>query len=131
MIQQGHFVLPRYGNSPLRFYGTKLASECGDDAELRWYTIDVYQTQGGKYVVHVVFHTNWRGESDHDWVAVVDDAHGVAEALRKYDVLPPGRGYPPGYEEKQQHLRAILQRDFDDLATDLLESQGVFAEEIE
>ena len=130
MIQQTSFTLPRSGNSPLKFEGRLLTEMDSDHEALRWYTVAIYQTRGGKYVVHVRFHTSWRGESDHDWVHVADSASDVATALRSYDVLPPGRGFPPGYEERQNKLRAACQRDYDDLVTEVLE-EDIFVEAIE
>ena len=128
--QQGKHTLPRSGNSSISFMGQQLIELDGEPDSLRWYTIAIYITTGGKYVVHCHFHTNWRGESDHDWVEVVDTAAGVAPALRSYDVLPPGRGFPPGYDERQAKLRAVLQRDYDDLVTEVLEEE-LFTEELD
>lgn len=128
--QQSKHTLPRSNNSPLSFTGRLLDEVDGESDHLRWYVLHVYQTTGGKYVVHVQFRTRWRGESDHDWVQVVDDASGVAKALREYDVLPPGRGFPPGYDSRQAALRAALQRDYDDLVTEILDAD-LFTEEIE
>lgn len=126
-------TLTRTGYPPLRFQGEMIAEADTEQRQaLRWYKAEIYRSEAGKLVVFVGFRSNWEGEAEHDWVTVCDTPAQVAEALRTYDVLPPGRGYPPSdqYKDRQEKLRSHLQRDYDTMVSDLLDSD-LFIETLE
>jgi len=117
-------TLQRTGMPPLQFDGVLVAEADTEHLEaLRWYTSSIYQV-GDRYVVSVGFRSNWDGEAEHDTVFVCDSNSHVISALRSYDVLPPGRGYPGSeqYRDRQAKLRSYLQRDYDTMISDLLDS---------
>lgn len=119
------YTLTRTGYPPLRFQGELIAeSDTEQTQALRWYKAEIYRAENGSLVVTVGFRTNWEGEAEHDWVAVCETPAIAAETLRTYDVLPPGRGYPPSeqYRDRQEKLRSHLQRDYDAMISDLLDT---------
>lgn len=117
------YTLQRTGHPPLRFDGELIAEADTEHLEaLRWYSSAIYRSVD-QFVVSVGFRSNWDGEAEHDSVFVCDSTSGVISALRAYDVLPPGRGYPSSeqYRDRQAKLRSHLQRDYDGMVTDLLD----------
>lgn len=110
---------------PLQFEGALIRESDTEHLEaLRWYTSSIYRA-GDRYVVSIGFRSNWDGEAEHDSVFVCDSTADVIAALRAYDVLPPGRGYPgtDQYRDRQEKLRSYLQRDYDGMVTDLLDAE--------
>lgn len=125
-------TLQRTGASPLRFTGSLIAEADNETVENnRWYQIRIYES-GHRYVVHVGFRTRWESERDHDTVEVIDSPGKVADVLRRYDVLPENRGYPPTpvFAERQARLRNALQRDYGLLVSQILDSE-IFTESLD
>lgn len=130
------FTVRRDGDAPLKFCGTILAE--GDSAQrngqdsTRWHETTIYQTVGGKYVVAIAFRTRWKGEGDVELASVCDSPKGVILALREYDPVPAGIGFPPGeqFEAKQQRLLADLRGRWGGLVSSLLADCG-FSERVE
>jgi hypothetical protein len=127
------YTLTRTGMPPLRFQGEIIAEADTQQLQaLRWYKATVYQEKEGRFVVEVGFRSSWEGEAEHDWVTVCHKPSEVAFALKNYDVLPPGRGYPPSeaYQDRQAKLRSHLQRDYDGMVSDLLDDD-IFVESLD
>lgn len=127
------YTLTRTGLPPLRFQGEVIAEADTEQLQaLRWYKATIYKEKEGRFVVSIGFRSNWEGETEHDWVAICRNPSDVASSLRVYDVLPPGRGYPPSdsYQERQAKLRAHLQRDYDSMISELLD-EDIFVESLD
>lgn len=91
-------TLTRTGAAPLRFTGTRIAGVgttiCGQD---RWHNLNLYQItegpQAGAYVVEVVYHSRWDGETEHHHVDLAADGRSIGEILHRYDPTAPVVGF--------------------------------------
>ena len=123
--------LTRAGHAPLVFAGELVAEkaakpEAGRSDHLRWHDLRVYRTAGGKLVAEIVFRTEWKRETDEHAAIACDDEGALIDALRSYDPVRPGIGFPPGaqFREKQARLEAGLPRDYEARVTAVLEQLG-------
>lgn len=151
MATMQEFRLKRTGQMPLAFTGRRLAVAGGKNFagrdQVRWYELAIYETAGGRYVLEVVYRTEWRGETPHFFAAVAAAgstpsagsgqagsrrADEFAETLEGYDPLACVQGFPPteANAAKQKNLLAHMRRQYEKAVTDLLESAGP-AEHIE
>lgn len=131
------YQISRDGDTPLTFRGEEIATANSHADEggnrNRWHEVTVYRTEGGRYVVGIEYHTQWRGEQDrHDAVALGPDLAEVAECLRTTIPIPDGIGYPPKpqYADRQARMKASLRTRWEVMVGELLEVIGA-AERIE
>lgn len=108
------FTIPRTGDAPVVFEGEHLAEvstrlAAGRERN-RWFEVDLYRTQAGKYVLAIDFHTMWQGEHDTSRVVLCDSPADVRAELTLFNPLEDVGGYPPGdvYAEKQSRLERAL-----------------------
>lgn len=105
------YKLERTGLPPLSFEGQLLAEAEGQRRnENRWHEIRAYQTKGGRYVLEIVYRTQWQGETDHHWVIDAESPKALTEGVKEYNPVMYALGFPPGkqFEEKQQRMIAGL-----------------------
>ena len=104
-------TLERTGNRPLQFEGEEIAHSDtqwshGKDAS-RWHELTLYREKNGRYFLHIVYKTRWKGELENHTVEECGDGERLAEYLQ-YEYDPTGFlvGYPHGqqFEEKQARL---------------------------
>ena len=121
------FSIRPSGKRPIAFRGEELASatskRTSGQTSTRWHDLTLFKTEGGSYVLKIVFRTQWENEIDRIWAEVLADPVLVAEALEEHDPTPEGIGFPHGdsYREKQQRLEADLRVRFQDAVSELLE----------
>ena len=120
-------VLSRTGQGPLAFEGEMLSAATGKMASgkgrSRWHNLAVYQPAGGKYVVAILYETEWPGEHGHSLARVVDTAAEVPAVFREYD--PSERVHPlPDHYEKakldQNRRINLLVQDYQQRVTEVL-----------
>ncbi len=130
-------TLTRTGAAPVRFKGTLLAEANGKmvqgKEQNRWHTLTMYQTEGGQYVLAITYSSQWKGESDHHFATVCQDAWIVVDVLQAYVPMDVVQGYPPGkqFEERQQRLLQDVNDRYDVLVSELLgQHPELFGEEV-
>ncbi|MEJ7590124.1 MAG: hypothetical protein WKF77_01110 [Planctomycetaceae bacterium] len=128
------FVLTRTGELPARLTGKLIiglsSQKVNNRDRNRWHEIDIIVADSGKYVAHVRWRSEWKGETNHDTCIVTEDADKLADELRDYDPLGHLMGFPDGaqFESKQQRLEEFVERDWDDLLTKSFTALGVSEE---
>lgn len=134
------YRLDRTGRLPLAFRGEHLAGVDGEDflddqrKNPRWHTLDLYRTQGGKYVLHVRYFTGWKEEVGHDEAAILDGPGEVAAELHGMDPTAHVAGFPEGpqFEKKQKRLLEAIRSRFDSCVSELFAQLGPeFSERVE
>lgn len=131
--------LKRTGQLPLAFAGELLKEEDGKwvngKDQNRWHVIRLYRTEHSqRYVLAITYRTQWQGESDQDDVVVLGPEQSeMIAALRDYNPIPEGVGYPKAehFKERQAALERDLSRRFAMLVSDLLEDVEGAAERID
>lgn len=121
-------TLPRSGQRPLRFTGTLLAD--GDTkrdsgpCNTRWWAVEVYQTEAGRYVLSLQWHTRWQGEQEHDAAFTAESLDEVAALLERADPLTYLIGFPHSgdgkYAERQRHIEKSLTQAWAALVSEIL-----------
>ncbi len=105
------FVLKRTGQRPLRFRGEEIWSWATSPDRAhpnylgstgRWQEIELYRTEGGKYVLWVANRTQWQGEEDVLSVEFFNDIEEVVSFLE--DHYP---GAAPGLAEEMEIAEEI------------------------
>lgn len=122
-------LLKRTGDAPLAFVG-ELISEVSSKTpnSSRWHEIGIYRTAQGNWVLEIVYRTQWEGELDNHVALWLTHTPGemldIGAALKHYDPTSHVQGYPPNefYRDRQARLLADMQRRYDDLVTQLLDS---------
>lgn len=126
-------TIRRDGDLPLQFTG-ELVSEASSrerDAQ-RWYDLALYRTDGGRWVVGIVYRTRWQGEQDY-YAAHVSDLPELVSLLRALAPAEHVQGYPPGghYEKKQRRLLQRLRLGLERAIAELFEGVEGAVEHIE
>jgi hypothetical protein len=131
------FSLARTGDLPLAFEGECLAKATSKRTEgpgqNRWHDLTLYRTAGARYVLCVCYRSQWRDEDDLQWVRSADTPAGVRDALRAYQPVPDGAGFPDGeaFRDKQARMENDLRRRFAVAVTELFDGLDGFAEGVE
>jgi hypothetical protein len=116
------FRLMRTGNRPLSFQGKRIAEATSEDHEAsRWHEIELYRTEGGKWVAVVKFLTRWQGEDNRFSAEIFDDADSAIAWFRSHSPIDGLIGYPPGdvYEIKQHRLEKQLSQRYQTAISEL------------
>jgi len=129
------FQLRPSGQAPIRFNGELLVEQSSQHAggreHNRWHEVRLYRTEGGTYVVDVVYWTQWEGEQNYHWALEAAEASSVEMRLREIgaELNRPVKGYPAGaaYEQRQARLLDDLQQRFEVLISDVLAADDAFA----
>ena len=83
------YTLTNDGKPNVRFTGDKIAGVSSRShqgpRQNRWTEIGIYRTEAGKYVVQVVGHTQWQGESNRFAVTVCAGEAAVIDALTQHE----------------------------------------------
>ena len=127
------YTITRTGKPPLAFSGEILAAETTRQERgylfQRWHDLTLYQTAGGKLVLHVEYHCERKrnGEAGHSQAGPVGDASALPAALERYDPLEHVGGYPAGaqFVERQKKLLAAVQSAYYEAVGRLLAVCGV------
>lgn len=130
--EQTDYRLDRTGQPPLAFVGEFIAGAYGEDLlderrkNPRWHDLELYRTQGGRYVLHVRYRTEWKDEVGYDEVAVVEGPGDVVAVLKNWEPTACVAGYPPGptFERRQERLLAEVRARFDRCVSDLFGQLG-------
>ena len=130
-------ILPRSGRAPVQFNGELLAQASSrqslhsEKQHKRWHEITVYQTDSGKYVVHVAFRCDNRYDAPHDDIEVCATPADVVSYLSTYHPTAYIRGWPlPQHKEHDARLRQGLTDNFEAIVADVLCLYDVFAERV-
>lgn len=132
MTEQEHeYLIQRSGLNPLKFTGTLIASSrgrdlCPDQENLiRWHDINLYQTSGGKYILHIQYVSEWEGEFSHSYARQFAREE-LGDVLRDYNPIRYIMGFPPlpQYADKQRSLINWIKRRYDQQVVDLLAKFG-------
>ena len=140
------FNLPRDGRLPLRFTGTVLAESAGHfwrgREHNRYYNLTLYETKGGRFVVHWNYRTQWEGEDHHSDAQECASLVECAIALEEFDptfwvvafkpVIASYRGHEAGeeYTARQKELERGIKERYRAQVSELCQTLDV-AEEIE
>ncbi len=109
MIRSTRFTVPRTGQAPLTFEGKKLWNVVPlheNHPFLRWHEIHLYQTKGGRIVMHIALRSNNPKQGPFDDVILLAGMDDLVEALDHYDPLTGLKAFPPDpmYARRQQAL---------------------------
>lgn len=78
------FTIPRKGKLPLKFTGEVLSyASSYVDGKPRWFEVEIYRTESGKYVVHGSGLSDVSGETDWHWAEVCETPGEVITALER------------------------------------------------
>ena len=122
-------VVQRTGLPPLRFKGTLINSAdgelFGDTRNNRFYTIHIYKSDSGKFVVKICYETSWRGEEGHCTVLVCGRCEDITQKLSHINPLEHVVGFPdsPEYALRQQKLLNSLQAQWSAVLTEALDHE--------
>lgn len=126
-------TLRRAGKRPLSFGGERIA--CGDThaesgpSNTRWWTVAVYRTDAGRYVLATEWHTRWQGEKPSAAAGAYDTLEAIADALEAHDPLGHLVGFPVSggekYAERQRHIENVLRQSWAAMIGDVLGVLGV------
>lgn len=145
-------ILPRTGDTPLKFNGTLIANVSGrtPDAKAdRWFEIAIYEVDvdedydGVDYVVSVSYQSSWhRDEKPAHYVNMIeadDNQEAAREIMDVFDnfdpVGPHFIGFPPleKFRSRDMELRKRVTKQFIDLVGEIMSSEECskrFAEEV-
>ena len=132
--------LRRDGQIPLVFDGEQLRTASSramyGKEHNRYHTINLYQTEGSRrYILEIIFHSDWQGEAEHHDVLVLgpDDQFGMVKALRTYNPIPDGIGFPrnDNYAQRQADMEQSLRNRFRNLVTTVVDGIEGVEERIE
>ena len=77
-------IIKRDGLPPISFTGEKIgAGSTRGHNTTRWTNVDIFRTQGGRYIVSVSRLTQWEGESDHRQASSLASPAEVIEHLKE------------------------------------------------
>lgn len=130
-----YHTVTRTGMRPLRFRGECLYEDTTrtEDglASQRWWEVEIYKLEDGRYVVARNYRTGWLSEAEVNEADVVDSADQAIFALEEHDPLEPVVGFPPGerFEHRQRHLEHVLRMAWRALVSRAAAALGV-AEEV-
>ncbi len=116
------------GARPLQFDGELIAEsdsrQTQGPCQYRWYELELYRPDTGKYVVAIGYRTQWQGELARDEAHVEDTVGGAVEVLRSTIPELPLHGFPPGqhYDEKRAHVERAVRAGYEHAVSELLES---------
>lgn len=101
-------ILERDGDVPLHFNGVNIGSATSyADHKDRWFEIDIWKTDTGKYVVSGVGVSTVEGESDRVWAVVCNHPSEVVTALYRRNA--EGQMYIP--KTSQWALESAIESD--------------------
>jgi len=123
-IEYTRHLLARTGDRQLSFFGILISSastwQHGGPCESRHWSLELFSTQDGRYVLHIKYETRWQGELDNDFAVVVPSADKLTEALDEYDWAQKFYGFPQGHEARQAELVRRLGDCWDRAVSELL-----------
>ncbi|MBA7474578.1 hypothetical protein ES707_09932 [subsurface metagenome] len=112
-----YYRLERTSEPWLVFDGELIAQSIGERAagktQDRWHDVSLYRTDGGQYVVYVIYRTRGAGEFNYSWAELVG-VDQFAHVLRSYEPVMnvPGLSGRAQYTTRQAGLLASLRRRF-------------------
>lgn len=126
-------TLPRSGKRALSFAGERIAGDStladNGPGNTRWWTVAVYRSDAGHYVLALEWHTRWQGEISSQSAEIYDALEAVADALEAHDPLCRLIGFPASgdgkYAARQQHIETMLRQSWAALVSELLGELGV------
>lgn len=125
-------TLPRTGDSPLRFQGELLAEAGGprfngQDIN-RFHVLQIYRSDGGRFVVAIEFVSRWQGEAGANEAHVCRSGDDVRRVLREYEPIGDRVGFPdkPEFADRQRRLTTAIREQYDACVSELL-SRDEFA----
>lgn len=81
------YRLKRDGEKDIQFKGELIGEGSSQShsgpCSNRWTEIDIYRTEGGKYVVSIIGRTCWQGETDRFQAVICDTPADVVDAMRQ------------------------------------------------
>lgn len=123
-------TLERSGDAPLTFSGVCLTQEACEYVERegkppREFYLSVYVTDTGKFVVSLLYRTEWDREADIDMAFVCSDAAEVRGKLKDFSsaglpAMPIGYPQEEKFSGRQAELIRGLRLEFDEAVTRLL-----------
>lgn len=120
------YTIPRTGDRKAVIEGRLLNSantkKHSGPGETRWWKMALYRLRDGRYAVHVAYHSQWRGESNHDALILSDNTDKLVERLDEYQWTDRVLGFPRGHEDKQANLLRVLGDAWDQAVSELLDS---------
>lgn len=87
-----HIVL-RDGDKPLKFTGEIVGFASSWAGRPRWFEVEIYRTDSGKFVVHGAGMSDIENEADWHWAVICSSGEEVVEAL--YRTNKEGMRYLP------------------------------------
>jgi hypothetical protein len=85
------YTLVRDGQPDLRFRGELLGEASSHSyqgpRQNRWHEVSVYRTTSGRYLAHVVYSTQWQGESGSRSVEVATTPRALLDLFAEPDVV--------------------------------------------
>ncbi len=125
------------GYAPFVFDGELLFESRGVETNgkinTRWHDIKVYESASFDYIVHIAYHSTWKGEINHNEVCIRASRQAVEAALTEHDPCAHVRGYPPRKEfatKQEALLRDIKARWQDQIGRMMFENAEFFAKEL-
>ena len=100
-------IVKRDGDKPLTFSGEEIGVASSYSGQPRWFEVEIYRTESGKYVVHGVGMSDVEHESDWHWAVICESGEEVVEAL--YRENKDGLRYLP--RTSQEALGEASERD--------------------
>lgn len=126
------YVLIRTGDAPVNFTGEVVAESAGKfvagKEQNRWHDLRLYKTEGGNFVLEIIYNTQWKGEVGYHFVYKVD-RDWVVRQLKNYDPVSVVQGFPrsPQYAERQANLERWIKQRYDVQVGELLaETEDLF-----
>lgn len=110
-------ILPRSGDTPLRFRGELLAASVPPllrpGKRSRRFTVEVYSSEGGVFVTSIRYRSDY-DEPERDYAAGGLFAWQASAYLRGFDPAQCVRGFPPGerWAIRQTRLLEDVRRRF-------------------
>lgn len=100
-------IVKRDGEKPLVFAGEEIGVASSYSGQPRWFEVEIYHTDTGRYVVHGVGMSDVEHESDWHWAVICESGEDVVEAL--YRTNKDGMRYLP--RTSQEALAEASERD--------------------
>lgn len=120
------------GGQPVEFHGARLCRVQPPSTRRsrlqRWYQIEVFLTDAGRYVVSITYNTRAPAEERRYTIELCDSLEDVAAVLDAYDPTAHIIGYPPDEpdrESMQAMLKTGMKQRYDNTKTQAMESIGL------
>lgn len=88
----------------------------------RWFEIVLYdQANSDEEILHLVYHTQWDGESNFEEVWTIVDEDRIVALIQNYNPLAHLKGYPQGaaFAKKQQDLEHRIVDGWNNIAKEI------------